>query len=49
MKYINTTTYNDYTMNATDINDQEAVQDYVIFSSEPVLFTAVDAGTGFYL
>lgn len=49
MKYINTTTYNDYTMNATDINVQEAVQDYVIFSSEPALFTAVDAGTGFYL
>lgn len=49
MKYINTSTYNNYTMNATNIDIQEEIEDYILFSSEPVLFTAVDAGTGFYL
>ena len=48
-RYINTTTYNDYTMNATEITIGEDAGDYVIFSSTPVLFTAVASGNGFLL
>lgn len=48
-RYINTTTYNDYTMNATQIAIGEDAGDYVIFSETPVLFTAVASGDGFLL
>lgn len=48
-RYINTTTYNDYTMNATQITIGEDAGDYVIFSATPVLFTAVASGDGFLL
>lgn len=48
-RYINTTTYNDYTMNATQITIGEDAGDYVIFSNTPVLFTAVASGDGFLL
>lgn len=48
-RYINTTTYNDYTMNATQINIAEDAGDYVIFGATPALFTAVASGDGFLL
>ena len=48
-RYINTTTYNNYTMNATQINIAEDAGDYVIFNSTPALFTAVASGDGFLL
>ena len=48
-RYINTTTYNNYTMNATQINIVEDAGDYVVFSSTPVMFTAVASGNGFLL
>ena len=48
-RYINTTTYNNYTMNATAVNIKEDAGDYVIFSATPVLFTAVASGNGFLL
>lgn len=48
-RYINTTTYNDYTMNATQVTIGEDAGDYVIFSNTPVLFTAVASGDGFLL
>ena len=48
-RYINTTTYNDYTMNATEISIAEDAEDYVIFSATPALFTAVASGDGFLL
>lgn len=48
-RYINTTTYNDYTMNATEITIGEDAGDYVIFSATPALFTAVASGDGFLL
>lgn len=48
-RYINTTTYNDYTMNATQITIAEDAGDYVIFSATPALFTAVASGDGFLL
>ena len=48
-RYINTTDYNQYTMNATQINIGEDAGDYVIFSAEPALFTAVASGDGFLL
>ena len=48
-RYINTTTYNNYTMNATQISIAENAGDYVIFSSTPALFTAVASGNGFLL
>lgn len=48
-RYINTTTYNNYTMNATQISIAENAGDYVIFSSTPALFTAVASGDGFLL
>jgi hypothetical protein len=49
LRYINTTTYNDYTMNATQITIAEDAGDYVIFSATPALFTAVASGDGFLL
>ena len=48
-RYINTTTYNNYTMNATQINIAEDAGDYVVFNSIPVMFTAVASGNGFLL
>lgn len=48
-RYINTTTYNDYTMNATQITIGEDAGDYVIFGATPALFTAVASGDGFLL
>ena len=48
-RYINTTTYNDYTMNATQVTIGEDAGDYVIFSNTPVMFTAVASGDGFLL
>ena len=48
-RFINTTTYNDYTMNATEITIDEDAGDYVIFSATPALFTAVASGNGFLL
>lgn len=48
-RYINTTAYNEYTMNATGITISEDVGDYVIFSETPALFTAVASGDGFLL
>lgn len=48
-RYINTTTYNDYTMNATEITIAEDAGDYVIFGATPALFTAVASGDGFLL
>lgn len=48
-RYINTTTYNNYTMNATATTIAEDAGDYVIFSSTPVMFTAVASGDGFLL
>ena len=47
--YINTTTYNNYTMNATQIAVAESGEDYVVFDTTPVLFTAVASGDGFLL
>ena len=48
-RYINTTTYNNYTMNATTTTIAEDAGDYVIFGSTPVMFTAVASGDGFLL
>ena len=48
-RYINTTTYNNYTMNATPVTIAEDAGDYVIFSATPALFTAVASGNGFLL
>lgn len=48
-RYINTTTYNNYTMNATQIAISEDAGDYVIFADTPALFTAVASGNGFLL
>lgn len=48
-RYINTTDYNQYTMNATEITIGEDAGDYVIFSETPALFTAVASGNGFLL
>lgn len=48
-RYINTTTYNNYTMNATATTIAENAGDYVVFSSTPVMFTAVASGDGFLL
>lgn len=48
-RYINTTDYNQYTMNATEITIGEDAGDYVIFSETPALFTAVASGDGFLL
>lgn len=48
-RYINTTTYNNYTMNATQTSIAESNGNYVIFGSTPALFTAVASGNGFLL
>ena len=48
-RYLNNTTFNDWTMNATQINIAEDAGDYVLFSATPVLFTAVASGDGFLL
>ena len=48
-RYLNNTTFNDWTMNATEITISENTGDYVIFSATPVLFTAVASGNGFLL
>ena len=48
-RYINTTDYNQYTMNATEITIAEDAGDYVIFSATPALFTAVASSDGFLL
>ena len=48
-RYINTTTYNDYTMNATQLTIGEDAGDYVVFNTTPVMFTAVASGSGFML
>lgn len=48
-RYINTTTYNNYTMNATQIGIAKDAGDYVVFDATPVLFTAVASGNGFLL
>lgn len=49
LRYINTTEYNQYTMNATTTTIAEDAGDYVIFGSTPVMFTAVASGNGFLL
>ena len=48
-RYINTTAFNDWTLNATQITISEDAGDYVIFSNTPALFTAVASGSGFLL
>lgn len=48
-RYINNTAYNSNTLNATQITIAEDAGDYVIFSTTPVLFTAVASGDGFLL
>ena len=48
-RYINTSTYNNYTQNATQIAISESARDYVIFTDTPVMFTAVASGDGFLL
>lgn len=48
-RYINTSTYNNYTMNATQVTIEKDAGKYVIFSAEPALFTAVASGDGFLL
>lgn len=48
-RYINTTEYNSYTMNATQTTIAEDAGDFVIFSETPALFTAVASGDGFLL
>ena len=48
-RYINTTTYNNYTMNATTITIAEDAGDYVVFGATPAMFTAVASGDGFLL
>lgn len=48
-RYLNNTTFNDWTMNATEIAIAEDAGDYVIFGAAPVLFTAVASGDGFLL
>lgn len=48
-RYINTTEYNNYTMNATEITIKEDAGEYVIFGSTPIMFTAVASGNGFLL
>ena len=48
-RYINTTTYNNYTMNATQVTVAESGEDYVVFDTTPALFTAVASGDGFLL
>ena len=48
-RYINTTTYNDYTMNATTATISTPTDDYMIFGDMPVMFTAVASGNGFLL
>ena len=48
-RYINTTAYNNYTMNATVITIEEDAGKYVVFGAEPALFTAVASGDGFLL
>lgn len=48
-RYINTTEYNQYTMNATQVTIEKDAGKYVIFSAEPALFTAVASGDGFLL
>ena len=48
-RYINTTEYNSYTMNATAITIQEDAGKYVVFGETPALFTAVASGDGFLL
>ena len=49
MRYVNTTAYNNYTQTATAIAISEDAGNYVIFSSTPVMFTAVESGNGFML
>ena len=48
-RYLNNTTFNDWTMNATEITIAEDAGDYVLFSATPALFTAVASGDGFLL
>lgn len=48
-RYINTTAYNDWTLNATQIGIAEDAGDYVLFNATPALFTAVASGNGFLL
>ena len=47
-RYINTTAFNNYTMNATEVAVTEG-KGYVTFGSEPALFTATASGDGFTL
>ena len=48
-RYISSTSFNSYTMNATEVTISEDAGDYVIFSATPTLFTAVASGSGFLL
>lgn len=48
-RFINTTAYNNYTMNATQIGIEEDAGDYVLFDETPALFTAVASSDGFLL
>ena len=47
-RYINTTTYNNYTMNATVVEVEEK-SGYVLFGSEPATYKATASGDGFTL
>lgn len=49
LRYINTTEYNQYTMNATTVSIAQDAGDYVIFGATPAMFTAVASGSGFLL
>ena len=48
-RFVNSTAYNDWTLNATQIGIAEDAGDYVIFDVSPALFTAVASGNGFLL
>lgn len=49
LKYLDASAFNEYTVNAININIQEETKDYIIFSSVPTLFTAVASDGGFLL
>lgn len=48
-RFVNTTAYNDWTLNATEISIAEDAGEYVLFDKTPALFTAVASGNGFLL
>ena len=48
-RFLNTTAFNDWTLNATELSISENEEDYVIFNTTPSLFTAVASESGFIL